>query len=140
MYRTIYVELYNEVKCKGESEMGSVDDSDSGGIHITSNFITTIIELAVKIRLDEPDDYHRYEWIASVSKEAFGGNFISVGINSEIKHREFVQAYGKDKRCEQLAAAVKQLRPLRGDILNRISECIDEDEYIHYFCSHCHRW
>ena len=138
-FKIIYKALYVEIKSKGESEIGSLDDSDSGGTHITSNFITTIIELAVKICLGEPDDYHRYEWIPSVSKETFGGNFISVGIHSETKLRKLVQTYAKDKRCEQLAAAVKGLRPLREDILSRITKCVDDDEYIHYFCSRCHR-
>ena len=103
----LHQELYSEIKGKAESEIGTLDDLDSGGIHITSNFLIYVIELAVNYCLGQPDDYHRYEWISSVSKQAYGGNFISVGIQSETQHRKFVKVYSKDRRCKQLALIVK---------------------------------
>jgi hypothetical protein len=135
---TIYDDLYGEICSRAQSEIGTLDESDTGGIHITSKFMLTVIELAVNICLGQPDDYHRYEWIPTVSKQAFGGNFISVGIRSEKQHRKLVQDYAKDNRCEQLAVFVKELRHLRLDIQSRLRVCIEKEEYIHYVCPLCH--
>ena len=141
IYQTIYDELYAEVKGKGEAEIGSLDDFDSGGIHITSNFIIYVIELATLICLGEPDDFHRYEWVTSVEQTAqsFAWNFILEGMPCEKQHRELVQIYAKDERCSRLADSVKELRQLRTNILQRLNTSVENEEYIHYLCSQCHQ-
>lgn len=131
--------LDKEIQSRSESEVAPLGDRDSKGQCITPIFPKTIVTLAVSSCLGQLDEFHIYEWMPQQSWETYGGNVIAVGIKAETKHRELVSIYTKDKRCEILAELVKDLRVLRKSIFNRMQRCIDDNEYIHHFCSRCHR-
>ena len=131
-FDNIIEDLEKEIRNKTELEVATQDETKNP--HVTPNFWKTVIDIAIK-----PDTFHCYELIPQGNQvsQLWAGNFISVGIESEKKHREFINKYSKDTRIVNLALMLIELPMLREDIIKRIQRCIGDTEYIDYSCSRC---
>jgi len=128
---SILKELEREIRSKAETEVATQDETKTQ--HIMPNFWKTVIEVALK-----PDNFHRYDLIDQPPLiQIWANDVISVGIESEKKHREFINIYSQDNRCIKLAPLLEELRILRENILTRIQFCIGDSEYIHSHCARC---
>jgi hypothetical protein len=126
-------EIEREIRDKAESEVATQDEKQAQ--HITPNFWKTVLLVSIK-----PDNEHRYELVyhqGSLVSQIWAGNFISLGIESEKKHREFIGIYSQDKRCKNVALLLLELDILKDEIHKRIRRCIEDSEYIHSYCVRC---
>jgi hypothetical protein len=101
---------------------------------ITQYFVSSVIDISLGriIRF-----IRRYRWDELAQGLTCQGFFISMGINSEKKHRELIETYSQDERVKSLRDMIAELSSLRSEILTKLKSAINDKEYKYSFCSKC---